>query len=148
MKNGGKLLIFGNGGSAADAQHLAAEFVGHDPPLAAIALTTDTSILLAIANDFGFEHVFERQIQALCKKGDVVIGISTSGKSINVIRGITVAARIGAFTIALTGWQASPLKKLAAMSISAHSRNTQKIQEAHIRIGHMLVELVGEVMKH
>ena len=140
LKVGGTLWLFGNGGSAAQAQHLAAEFVGHDPPLAALALTTDTSVLLAIANDFGFEQVFSRQVRALCKKEDVVIGISTSWKSLNVVRGIIAAQRIGAFTVVLTG--TSPT--LADLTINVDSTNTQRIQEEHIKIGHRLAELVGK----
>lgn len=138
LRLGGKLAIFGNGGSAADSQHIAAEFVGHEPPLAALALTTDTSALTALANDFGFEYIFERQVRALCKKEDVVIGISTSWKSMNVVRGIVAAQRIGAFTIVLTGRS----KTLADLTINVDSEDTQRIQEEHIRIGHRLMELV------
>ena len=142
MKAGNKLLVFGNGGSAAQAQHLCAEFVGHEPPLAAISLTTDTSAITAIGNDLGFTFIFEQQIRALCRKGDVVLGISTSGKSINVIRAITMAAKLGAYTIALTGWQSNPLKQVATLSIRAGSRNTQRIQDEHSVICHRLMELV------
>ena len=140
LKAGGTLFSMGNGGSAAQASHLVAEFVGHDPPLAAIALTTDTSVVTAIANDYGFEYIFERQIRALCKKKDAVMGISTSWKSQNVIRGIAAANEIGAFTIALTGRRSTK----AGVTINIDSDDTQEIQEAHITIGHKLAELVFE----
>lgn len=140
LKSGGKLILFGNGGSAAESQHIAAEFVGHDPPLAALSLTTDTSALTAIANDYGFEYIFERQVRALCKKKDAVMGISTSWKSRDVFRGILAAKEIGAFTIALTGRRPA----MADLTINVDSNDTQEIQEAHIRIGHRLAELVFE----
>lgn len=134
---GGKLILFGNGGSAADSQHIAAEFVGHNPPLAALALTTDTSALTAIANDYGFSHVFERQIRALCKKEDCVIGISTSGESKNVLKGILAAKKIGAFTIGLTSANANSLSRIVDLSIEVVGITAQ-IQEQHIRIGHRI----------
>ena len=140
LKAGGTLFSMGNGGSAAQASHLVAEFVGHDPPLAAIALTTDTSVVTAIANDYGFEYIFERQIRALCKKKDAVMGISTSWKSRDVFRGILAAKEIGAFTIALTGRRPA----MADLTINVDSDNTQEIQEAHVRIGHRLAELVSK----
>mgnify|MGYP001617976898 FL=1 len=140
LKSGGKLILFGNGGSAAESQHIAAEFVGHDPPLAALSLTTDTSALTAIANDYGFEYIFERQVRALCKKKDAVMGISTSWKSRDVFRGILAAKEIGAFTIALTGRRPA----MADLTINVDSDNTQEIQEAHVRIGHRLAELVSK----
>jgi D-sedoheptulose 7-phosphate isomerase len=144
---GHKLMLCGNGGSAADAQHIAAEFVSvldqsfPRPGLAAIALTTDTSILTASANDFGFAGVFERQLQALGQPGDVLIGISTSGASENVLRAIHYARSHGMGTIALTG-PGGRLAEAAETVVRAPSSRTAHIQEAHIMIGHILCELV------
>jgi D-sedoheptulose 7-phosphate isomerase len=144
--NGKKVILFGNGGSAADAQHIACELVGkfkrERRALEAIALTTNTSILTAIANDYDFSRIFERQIEALAQKGDVVIGISTSGKSENVIRGVEKAREIGAKTIGLTGKDGGKLKDVAELSIRVPSDNTPRIQEAHITIGHIICYLV------
>ena len=146
LASGGKVLLFGNGGSAADAQHLAAEFVGRfameRKALPAIALTTDTSILTAIGNDYGYEHVFVRQVQALGRPNDVAIGISTSGKSPNVVEAIRVARAAGLRTFALSGNDGGPLKAAAELSIVVPSRITARIQECHIAIGHVLCELV------
>jgi phosphoheptose isomerase len=145
---GHKLLLCGNGGSAADAQHIAAEFVSvldpnnPRPPLAAIALTTDTSFLTASANDFGFAGVFERQLQALGRPGDVLIAISTSGASENVLRAVTYASAHQIRTIALTREGDSPLSQAAEIVLQVPSRNTQFVQEAHIMIGHILCELI------
>ena len=145
---GNKLLLCGNGGSAADAQHIAAELVGvlsqefKRPGLAAIALTTDSSILTASANDFGFAGVFERQVQALGRAGDVVIGISTSGNSENVLRAICYARSHGMKTIAMTGDAECKLAEAAEIVLRAPSPVTRFIQETHIMIGHILCELV------
>lgn len=146
LTSGNKLLFFGNGGSAADAQHIAAEFVNrflaNRAPLAAIALTTDTSILTSIANDFDFGALFSRQITALGKKGDVAFGISTSGNSPNVINGIIEAKRLGIFTIALTGNSGGKMKDIADICINVDSSDTPRVQEVHITIGHALCYLV------
>lgn len=146
LRAGGKLLFFGNGGSAADAQHLAAEFVGRyvndRSPLAAIALTTDTSVLTAIGNDYGFDQVFVRQIRALGRRGDVAIAISTSGRSRNVILGIEAAREAGLATIALTGGDGGELAPIVDIAIVVPSDVTARIQECHITIGHVLCEYV------
>jgi D-sedoheptulose 7-phosphate isomerase len=145
---GHKILLCGNGGSAADAQHIAAEFVSvldHQrprPPLAAIALTTDTSFLTASANDFGFAGVFERQVQALGRPGDVLIAISTSGNSENVLRAVLHARTSQIHTIALTGEGESRLAAAAEIVLQAPSNVTQFIQESHIMMGHILCDLV------
>ena len=145
---GGKVLIFGNGGSASDSQHIAAEIVGRfvkeRKGLPAIALTTDTSILTAVGNDYGFEHIFSRQVEALCLKNDVVIGISTSGNSKNVVKGLEKANALGAITIGLTGGDGGLIKKISNHSIVVDSNETARIQEAHILIGHTLCELIDE----
>lgn len=150
LQTGGKLLLCGNGGSAADCQHIAAEFVSVlnqsflRPGLPAIALTTDSSILTASANDFGFEGIFERQVQALARSGDVLIGISTSGNSANVLRALQYAAAHGIRTIGLTG---SPGGKMAAacdICLCAPSNVTQFIQESHIMMGHILCDLTEQ----
>jgi len=142
----GKLLLFGNGGSAADAQHLAAEFVGRfiieRPGLAAIALTTDSSILTAMANDYGFERVFARQIEALGRPGDVAIGISTSDNSANVLAAMKQAANQGLKTIGLCGKDGVLLAGASDVSVTVPAANTARIQECHIAIGHIWCELV------
>ena len=146
LRGGGKLLLFGNGGSAADAQHLAAEFVGRfrieRQALAAIALTTDSSILTAVGNDYGFDQIFARQVQALGRPGDVAIGISTSGNSPNVTSAITQAAKQELKTIGLAGKDGGSLAKCVDISITVASSNVAMIQECHITIGHILCELV------
>lgn len=146
LKNGGKLLIFGNGGSAGDSQHLAAEFVNRylieRPPLAAIALTTDTSILTAIGNDYEFSEIFEKQIKALGKKGDVVLGISTSGASLNVIKGLEMARSMGLTTIGLGGPPAGPMEKLCDYYLAIYGSVTPRVQETQLVVEHILVELV------
>ena len=146
LRSGGKLLFFGNGGSAADAQHLAAEFVGRFQierhPLPAIALTTDSSILTAVGNDYGFEQIFARQVQALGRSGDVAIGISTSGNSPNVTGAIKQAAKQDLKTIGLAGRDGGSLAKCVDISITVTSSNTARVQECHITIGHILCELV------
>ena len=146
FRRGGKLLVFGNGGSAADAQHLAAEFVGRflrdRQPLPAIALTTDTSALTAIANDYGFERVFARQVEALARPGDVVIGISTSGSSANVLAAVDAATTAGAKTIAITGQDGHELAGRADVALVAATSFGPRIQEAHLAIEHGLCAAV------
>ncbi len=152
LRSGGKLLICGNGGSAADAQHIAGELVSvlsQDFPrqaLGAIALTTDSSILTAIANDFGYGGVFERQIQALGRAGDVVMGITTSGNSESVVRALRAARERGIRTIALTGAAASKTSELADVAIRVPSSTVQHIQESHITIGHILCAVVERAL--
>ena len=146
LKNGGKIIFMGNGGSAADCQHLAAEFVGHylreRRGLAAIALTTDTSILTSVGNDLGFDQIFSRQVEALCKSGDVLLGISTSGNSANILAGIEVGKRLGAYTVGLLGCGGGKLIGVCDLALVVPSGNTPRIQEAHILIGHILCDLV------
>ncbi len=151
FRTGGKLLLFGNGGSAADAQHLAAEFVNRylleRRPLPAIALTTDTSALTAIANDYGVADLFAKQIRALGQKGDVAIAISTSGNSANVLRALAVCRELGIRTIGLTGGNGGEMTSLVdhLLCVSASSV-TPRIQETHILIGHVICEMVDEVL--
>jgi len=146
--NNKKVLIFGNGGSAADAQHLAAEFVGRFVkeriPLPVIALTTDSSILTAIGNDYGYEAVFERQVTGLAKAGDVIIGISTSGNSENVYRGLMAGKNIGCYTIGFLGNNGGNIKTICDSPLVINSVNTARIQECHILIGHILCEIVEQ----
>jgi D-sedoheptulose 7-phosphate isomerase len=146
LKKGGKLLIFGNGGSAADSQHIAAELVGRfkleRAALAAIALTTDTSALTAIANDYGYASVFSRQLEALGNKGDVALGITTSGNSKNIIEAFKIAKRIGMKRIALSGGDGGMVKNEADISITVASKDTPRIQESHATIGHIICALV------
>jgi D-sedoheptulose 7-phosphate isomerase len=146
VKKGGKILWMGNGGSAADAQHLAAELVGRfhleRPAIASIALTTDTSILTSVANDYDFSRVFVRQLEALCLPNDVVVGISTSGNSPNVLAGIEVARHKGAFTVGFSGQSGGLLAAQVDCSIQIPSMTTARIQEAHILIGHILCECI------
>ena len=148
LKNGGKILIFGNGGSAADAQHIAAELSGRFKKernaLAGIALTTDTSALTAIGNDYGYEFVFSRQVEALCNTEDVVIGISTSGNSLNVIKGIEVAKNKKAKVITLSGKSGGEMRNLGDVNIVIPSNDTPRIQEMHIMVGHMICALIDE----
>ena len=143
---GNKVFFFGNGGSAADAQHLAAEFVNRyimdRPPLPAIALTTDSSVLTSISNDFAFNEIFAKQLRALGKEGDVAVGISTSGTSPNMIKAFEVARDMGIKTVALTGNDGGPFAKMADISLLVSSTSTPRIQEVHILIGHVLCELV------
>lgn len=147
LEQGGTLFFMGNGGSAADSQHLAAEFIGRFEgdrhPLPAIALSTDTSILTAVGNDYGFDAVFERGIRALAKSGDVVIGISTSGNSPNVMRGIEAATRRGCTTVGLLGGNGGKLKEMVDVPLIVPSQRTARIQECHILIGHILCDLVN-----
>ncbi len=150
LANGGKVIWFGNGGSAADAQHLAAEFVVRYKlergPLASMALTTDTSILTAHSNDYTYDTVFERQVQALCKPEDVVIGLTTSGTSKNINLALTAANDIGAYTVALTGREGGTVKDIATLPIIIRNDETARIQEAHMFIGHWLCEAIDLVV--
>jgi D-sedoheptulose 7-phosphate isomerase len=142
---GNKVLIFGNGGSAADAQHLAAEFVNRfqieRPPLAAVALTTDSSILTSIGNDYRFDDIFSKQVEALGRPGDIAWGISTSGNSANVIQAIKAAQKLGLKTIGMTG-RAGELAGCVDLVFAVASDNTARIQETHITVGHILCDLV------
>jgi D-sedoheptulose 7-phosphate isomerase len=146
MQRGGKILIMGNGGSAADSQHIAAEIVGRYKKerrgLPAIALTTDTSIITSIGNDYGYDYVFARQIEALCRPEDTVIGITTSGNSKNVVHAIVEANAIGATTIGLTGGTGGKLLELCKFNLVMPSNETPRIQEAHIFIGHSLCDML------
>ncbi len=146
LRDGSKVVFFGNGGSAADAQHIAAELVGRfkapRPPLRALALTTNPSILTAIGNDFNFDEVFSRQVTAEVEEGDTVIGITTSGRSKNVINGIKEANKMKAKTIGLTGSNGRDFASFCDHSILVPSNDTQRIQESHILIGHILCELI------
>jgi D-sedoheptulose 7-phosphate isomerase len=154
LKGGNKLLLFGNGGSAADAQHIAAEFVGrfafNRPALPALALSVNSSSLTAIANDYGFDHVFSRQLEALARQGDVAIGFSTSGNSPNVLRGISTAKKIGLHTIALVGSPGGKLRHAPDVDvcICAPSGETPRIQECHTLMGHIVSELVEQELFH
>ena len=145
-KNNKKTLIAGNGGSAADAQHIAGEFVSRfyfdRPGLASIALTTDTSILTAIGNDYGYERVFARQVEANGSEGDVFIGISTSGNSKNIVEAITAAKERGIFTVGFTGAKGGIMKEMCDICICVPSNETPRIQESHIVIGHILCAIV------
>lgn len=147
--SGHKLLLFGNGGSAADAQHIAAEFANRfaieRPPLAALALTTDSSVLTSIANDEAFEAIFAKQIQALGQRDDIALGISTSGRSANVVRGLAQARSQGLFTIALLG-AGGPIASQVDLALCVPSSSTPRIQEAHSLCGHLLCELVERIL--
>ena len=146
LKNGNKILIFGNGGSAADAQHIAAELVGRYKTerkgLSAIALTTDTSAITSIANDYGYLHVFERQVEALANEGDVVIGISTGGGSANVISALRLANDLGCKTIGFSGRDGGEFNALCDVNLIAIAEDTPRIQEMHILIGHTICHLI------
>jgi len=152
LKSGKKVLLMGNGGSAADAQHIAGELVGRfkkeRKAIPAISLSTDTSILTAIGNDYGFEKVFERQIEALGNKGDVVIGISTSGNSENVYRAMKLAKKMGLTTIGLLGNDGGKIKNLSDIALVVPSKNTPRIQETHITIGHIICEGVERIISN
>jgi D-sedoheptulose 7-phosphate isomerase len=147
FQNDKKMIIFGNGGSAADAQHICSEFVSgffsEGVPLPAIALTTNSSSLTAIANDDGYENVFVRQLQSLARQGDIVIGISTSGNSVNVLKALKEAAKIGAVTVIFTG-QRNKFKQQISYIISVPAKESSLVQEAHITAGHLLCYLVGD----
>ena len=146
LRRGGKLLFAGNGGSAADAQHMAGEFVSRfafdRPGLAAVALTTDTSILTAIGNDYGYEQLFSRQVQALGRPGDVLLVYSTSGRSPNVLRALETARAMGLACIGLTGNRGGPMHELCDVLLAVPSADTPKIQEGHLVLGHALCGLV------
>jgi D-sedoheptulose 7-phosphate isomerase len=148
LSRGGKILFMGNGGSAADSQHLAAELVGRFQTerrgLAAIALSTDTSILTSVGNDYGFEHIFSRQVEALCRPEDLLVGISTSGNSANVLRAIEEGRKIGAVTVAMTGEGGGKLAAICDLTLAVPARVTARVQEAHILIGHILCELIDD----
>lgn len=150
LRKGGKILFFGNGGSAADAQHLAAEFVNRflrdRGALAAVSLTTDTSALTSIGNDLGFDQVFSRQVEALGRPGDLVIAISTSGNSPNVLRGVEAARRLGCATVGLTGGSGGLLASAVDDAFIVPSAETPRIQETHITLGHALCALVDELL--
>lgn len=146
IKKGNKIILFGNGGSAADSQHIAAELIGKLTQIRqsfpALALTTDTSVITSLANDFSYEKIFERQCESLVKKGDVVIGISTSGNSENVVRGIRMAKKKGAIIISLLGNNGGKIKNLSDIPIIVRSTSTQKIQEVHRVIYHIICQMV------
>lgn len=146
INRGGKILLMGNGGSAADSQHIAAEIVGRFKKerrgLAAIALTTDTSIITSVGNDYGYDYIFARQIEALCRPEDVVIGITTSGNSKNVVAAIEEANKLGATTIGLTGGSGGKMNELCKYNLVMPSSETARIQEAHIFVGHSLCDLL------
>lgn len=146
LRNGGKVLFCGNGGSAADSQHLACEFIvkltHNRPSLPAIALTTNTSHLTAISNDFSFDDIFSRQIEGLGRKGDVLVAISTSGNSPNILKAVDTAKAIGLYTIGFTGAKGDNFAKKVDIGIKVPSSSTQRIQESHILIGHIICELV------
>lgn len=152
LRQGNKALLFGNGGSAADAQHIAAEFVGRfgfdRPALPALALSVNTSCVTAIGNDYGYEVVFARQVEALGRPGDVAIGISTSGKSPNVLRGLSAAKGLGLHTVALVGCAGENVKDVADYCICVPSSETPRIQECHILVGHLLAEMAEEAIFH
>ena len=146
IHKGGKILICGNGGSAADSQHIAAEIVGRFKKerrgMPAIALTTDTSILTSVGNDYGYDYIFARQVEALCRPEDLVIGITTSGNSANVVRAMETAKTIGATTVGLTGGSGGKLTALCDFNLVMPSSVTARIQEAHIFVGHCLCEIL------
>jgi len=150
LKSGNKILLCGNGGSAADAQHIAAELVGRYEQqrraFPAISLTTDTSALTAVSNDYGYEEVFARQVEALAVAGDVLIAISTSGKSPSVIKAADQARALGCRTIALTGCSGEPLTSHCDLAVVVPSDRTSRVQEAHITIGHLWCEIVDKVV--
>jgi D-sedoheptulose 7-phosphate isomerase len=152
FEKGNKLFLFGNGGSAADAQHIAAEFVGRfafdRPPLPALALSVNSSCVTAIGNDYGFDLVFARQIEALAHSGDVAIGISTSGNSPNVLHGLEAAKRKGLQTVGFAGCNGGKLKGVAGYCVCAPSNETPRIQECHILIGHIIAELAEQSIFH
>lgn len=150
LRAGGKILLAGNGGSAADAQHIAGELVSRfaydRPGLAAVALTTDTSILTAIGNDYGYEALFARQVQALARPGDVFFAYSTSGRSPNILRGLEEAHRSGLVTVGLTGNRGGPMRELCDHLLEVPSDSTPKIQEGHLVLGHILCGLIERAL--
>lgn len=150
LKNGGKIMFCGNGGSAADSQHLAAEFVGRykleRKALNSIALTVDTSILTAIGNDYGYNDVFRRQVEGIGRKGDVLIGLSTSGNSQNVLLAFEQAAAMGITTVAFTGCKGGRMKEAADICLAVDAGITNHIQEQHITCGHLICEIVEKAL--
>ena len=152
LKQGKKALLFGNGGSAADAQHIAAELVGRfaleRPALPALALSVNTSCVTGIGNDYGFDLVFSRQLEALARAGDIAIGISTSGNSANILRAMSTARKMGLHTIALTGSSGGKLRNTVDHCICVPSNDTPRIQECHTLIGHIISELVEREIFH
>ena len=146
LSGGNKIMLFGNGGSAADSQHLAAEFVNRfmieRPPLPAIALSTDTSVITSIANDYDFSEIFSKQIRAIGSEGDVAWGISTSGSSPNILKAFEAAGRLGIITIAFTGKDGGEMAKIANYCLNVSSNSTPRIQEAHITAGHVICDMV------
>jgi D-sedoheptulose 7-phosphate isomerase len=148
LKKGGKVILFGNGGSAADAQHIAAEFVGRfkleRQGLASVAITTNTSVITSIANDYGYEEIFSRQMEAIGSGNDIAIGISTSGNARNVIAGLLEAKKMGLKTIALTGSGGGEMAAISDLALIVPSDNTARVQEAHIVIGHIICELAEQ----
>lgn len=149
-KNRKKVILFGNGGSAADAQHIAGEFVGKfykdRESLPSLAFHTNTSVVTATANDYGYEYIFERQVSSFVEGGDIVIGISTSGNSINVIKGIEKAKKLGAVTIGFTGEKENQLEKTVDFCLKIPSNDTPRIQEGHITVGHIICYLVEKAL--
>jgi len=150
FKAGGKLMIVGNGGSAADAQHLVAEFVNRfqieRPPLPALALTTDSSVITSIGNDYDYSLIFSKQVKALGKEGDVLLAISTSGNSTNVIEAVVAAKALGIKTITMTGGDGGALAKQADIALNVEVAVTARVQEVHITIGHIICELVDYIL--
>lgn len=146
LKTGHKILLFGNGGSAADAQHIAGEFVNRflieRPPLPAIALTTDSSVITSIGNDYSFSDIFSKQIRAIGQPGDIAWGMSTSGVSANVVKAFEAAKKIGMITIGLTGKDGGEIAKIVDYSLNVSSGNTPRVQEVHITVSHVICELV------
>ena len=150
FKRGNKLLLFGNGGSAADAQHLAAEFVNRfqieRPPLPALALTTDTSVITSIGNDYDFSEIFSKQVKALGSEGDIAIAISTSGNSQNVLNAVNVASSIGIQTVGFTGKDGGKIGEAVDILLNVKTSSTPRIQEAHITLGHTICDLVDHIL--
>jgi len=150
-RKSGKLILFGNGGSAADAQHIACELVGkflkERRPLQAISLSANSSVLTCLGNDYGYDRVFERQVEAIAKRGDVVVGISTSGNSVNVTRALKLAKKIGCTTIGMTGRSGGKLKAVVDILLNIPSKETPRIQESHTLVGHIICELVERAAK-
>ena len=146
LKGGNKILLFGNGGCAADAQHLAAEFINRfvieRPPLPAIALNTDTSVITSIGNDYDFSEIFEKQIRAIGKPGDVAWGISTSGNSLNIVKALETAKKMNLITVGFTGRDGGNITKIVDYSLNVSSNSVPRIQEVHITAGHAICEMV------
>ena len=152
LKNGNKILIFGNGGSAADAQHIAAEIVGRYKTerkgLSAIALTTDTSILTSISNDYGYLYLFKRQVEALANEGDVLIGISTGGTSANVVSALKIAKKLGCQSIGFSGRDGGEFNSVCDVNLKAIAEDTPRIQEMHILFGHIICHLIDQAFNN